>query len=243
MMMTKKLEKLLNFQNKLHKWKKKKDQKKLKKFHKMQKKVLRIKLKKKILILKILILDQDLKNFQHFRKNQITIQEEMILMILILTKLWEIVKIKIQMILISILMTIINRKKKVKKMQFQIYLTFSEEVLYLNLIISNSRYNNKMPWIFSIMEQATQDLLHSKTLSTKIHSKMFLALELQIRSIKINRTIMYNRCSKHKCSSSSSLINKTKKSQNSFQIQYSCHKCNQILVSNNYFINNKQREV
>jgi hypothetical protein len=79
----------------------------------------------------------------------------MILMILILTKLWEIVKIKIKMILISILMTIINRKKKVKKMQFQIYLTFSEEVLYLNLIISNSQYNNKMPWIFSIMEQAT----------------------------------------------------------------------------------------
>jgi len=76
-------------------------------------------------------------------------------MILILTKLWEIVKIKIKMILISILMTIINRKKKVKKMQFQIYLTFSEEVLYLNLIISNSQYNNKMPWIFSIMEQAT----------------------------------------------------------------------------------------
>jgi hypothetical protein len=79
----------------------------------------------------------------------------MILMILILTKLWEIVKIKIKMILISILMTIINRKKKVKKMQFQIYLTFSEEVLCLNQIISNSQYNNKMPWIFSIMEQAT----------------------------------------------------------------------------------------
>lgn len=163
-------------------------------------------------------------------------------MILILTKLWEIVKIKIKMILISILMTIINRKKKVKKMQFQIYLTFSEEVLCLNQIISNSQYNNKMPWIFSIMEQATQDLLHSKTISTKIHSKMFLALELKIRSIKINRTIMYNRCSKHKCSSSS-LTNKTKKSQNSFQTQYSCHKCNQISVSNNYFINNKQREV
>lgn len=162
-------------------------------------------------------------------------------MISISTKLQEAVKIKIKMILISILMTIINKKKKVKIMQFLIYLTFQEEALYLKPIISNSQYNNKMLLTFSIMEQATQDLQLSKTPSTKILSKMFLDSELKIRSIKINRTIMYNRCSKHKCSSSS-LINKTKKSRNSFQTLYLCHKCNPISVSNNYFINNKYRE-
>lgn len=162
-------------------------------------------------------------------------------MISISTKLQEAVKIKIQMILISILMTIINKKKKVKIMQFLIYLTFQEEALYLKPIISNSQYNNKMLLTFSIMEQATQDLQLSKTPSTKILSKMFLDSELKIRSIKIYRTTMYNRCSKHKCSSNS-LINKTKKSRNSFQTLYLCHKCNPISVSNNYFINNKYRE-
>jgi hypothetical protein len=121
----------------------------------MQKKAHRIKLKKKILILKISILVQDLRNFQHFRKNQITIiLEEMILMISILTRLWETIKIKIKMILISILKTIINKKKKVKRMQFQIYLIFLEVVPFLKLIISNSQFNNKTPWTSSIMEQA-----------------------------------------------------------------------------------------
>ena len=66
-------------------------------------------------------------------------------------------------------------------------------------------------------------------------------LELKIRSIKICRTIMYNKCNKHKCSYNN-LINKTKKSLNLFQTLYSCHKCNPISVSNNYFINNKLRE-
>lgn len=208
----------------------------------MQKKARRIKLKKRILILKILILVQDLRNFQHFRKNQITIiLEEMILMILILTRLQETIKIKIKMILISILKKIINRKKKVKRMQFQIYLTFSEVDPFLKLIISNSQYNNKMPWISSITEQAPQDKPHSKTPLTKFLSKMYLALEVQIHSINL-RTIMYNRCNKHKCSSSN-LINKTKKSQNSFLTQYLCRKCNLISVNNNYFINNKQQAV
>ena len=208
----------------------------------MQKKAHRIKLKKKILILKISILVRDLRNFQHFRKNQITIiLEEMILMISILIRLWETIKIKIKMILISILKTIINKEKKAKRMQFQIYLIFSEVVPFLKLIISNSQFNNKTPWTSSIMEQAHQDKLHSKTPLTKFHSKMYLALEVQIYSIKL-RTIMYNRCSKHKCSSNN-LINKTKKSQNLYQIQYLCHKCNLTSVNNNYFINNKQQAV
>ena len=121
----------------------------------MQKKAHRIKLKKKILILKISILVRDLRNFQHFRKNQITIiLEEMILMISILIRLWETIKIKIKMILISILKTIINKEKKAKRMQFQIYLIFSEVVPFLKLIISNSQFNNKTPWTSSIMEQA-----------------------------------------------------------------------------------------
>ena len=86
--MTKKLERLLNFQNKPHCWRKKKGLKKLKKFRKFQKKAHIITLKKKILIHKILILDQDLRNFQLFKKNQtIIILEEMILMILISIKL------------------------------------------------------------------------------------------------------------------------------------------------------------
>lgn len=75
----------------------------------------------------------------------------------------------------------------------------------------------------------------------KINNKMYSDLELKIRSIKICRTIIYNKCNKHKCSNNN-LINKTKKSLNLFQTLYSCHKCNPISVSNNYFINNKLRE-
>ena len=199
-------------------------------------------LRKNKLILKILTQDQDLRNFLHFRKNQITIiLEEMISTISISTKLWETIKIKTKMILILILMTTINKKKKVKKIQFLICLTFQEEVPLLKPIMSNSQYNNKMHLIFLIMVQETQGLLQIKIPLIKINNKMHSDLELKIRSIKICRTIMYNKCNKHKCSNNN-LINKTKKSLNLFQTLYSCHKCNPISVSNNYFINNKLRE-
>jgi len=44
------------------------------------------------------------------------------------------------MISILISMTIINRKKIAKKMQFQIYLIFLEEVLWHKLIIHNKQF-------------------------------------------------------------------------------------------------------
>ena len=158
-------------------------------------------------------------------------------MILISIKQQEAIKIKIKMISILISMIIINRKKKLKKMQFQIYLIFQEEDLYHKLIILNKLFNNKMLSTFLIMERVLQDLLRNRTISIKIHSKMFLALEVKILSIKIYK-LMYHRCNRRKCSSNH-LINKTKKSQNSFPTLYLCHKYNPILVNNNYFINNK----
>ena len=158
-------------------------------------------------------------------------------MILISIKQQEAIKIKIKMISILISMIIINRKKKPKKMQFQIYLIFQEEDLYHKLIILNKLFNNKMLLTFLIMERVLQDLLRNRTISIKIHSKMFLVLEVKILSIKIYK-VMYHRCNRRKCSSNH-LINKAKKSQNSFPTLYLCHKYNPILVNNNYFINNK----